>query len=83
VVCDKCGASAPAMKNCRRRDGEGKGVLCDGCYEPLRDRLWIVPGSLNVFGRCRACNRWESINDLGDVKPGYPVTGVCPACAGS
>jgi hypothetical protein len=81
VVCDKCGASAPALKTCRRRDGEGKGVLCTSCWLVLRERVWVVPGRVNVWGRCRVCARWESINDLSDTKPGYPIQGVCVDCA--
>jgi len=83
VVCDGCGATAAAMKTCRRRrDGDGIGVLCDSCWLPLRNLVWIVPGGLNVWGRCRACGEWESINTLSDKKPGEPVSGVCATCAG-
>ena len=39
-----------------------------------------LPRSLNVWGRCRGCGRWESVNLLRDLKPGEPVSGTCRAC---
>ena len=83
-ACTGCGVEATALKTvvCRA-DRERRGVLCDSCWLPLRERLWIVPGSLNVWGRCRDCGTWASVNDLRDVKPGNPVSGVCVGCAGS
>lgn len=81
MTCDGCGHAAAVLKSvvCRA-DRERQGVLCTSCWLPLRDRLWITPGPVNVFGRCRECGGWESVRDLSDIKPGEPVRGVCGAC---
>lgn len=82
MVCAGCGTVAAALKTVRCRDDASRvGVLCDPCYGPLAHRLWIVPGWLNVWGRCRSCGSWESVNALRDVRPGEPVSGVCRSCA--
>ena len=50
---------------------------------PLSDRLWIVPGPVACFGRCRGCGEWFSVRDLSDRKPGGghgTMIGTCPAC---
>ncbi len=82
--CCKCGAEAPALKTCRRREGEGYGVLCDACWLPLVDRLWIVPGTVACFGRCSGCGEWFSVRDLRDAKPGGghgAMIGTCSGCS--
>jgi hypothetical protein len=81
VTCDGCGHEAPALKSvvCRA-DRERQGVLCASCWLPIRHRLWLIPGWLNVWGRCRGCGEWESIRDLRDIKQGEPASGVCAGC---
>ncbi len=81
--CDKCGFEAPALKTCRCRDSEETGVLCDACWEPLRELVWIVPGLVPCFGTCRICGEWVSVNDLRDTTPGgrrSAPSGVCVDC---
>lgn len=81
--CDGSGIEAPALKSAVcRADRERQGVLCDSCWLAFRELVWVDPGRLNVWGRCRVCGGWESANLLRDVKPGYPVSGVCVDCAG-
>lgn len=79
--CDGCGHEATVLKTvvCRA-DRDRQGVLCGECWLPLRELVWIVPGWLNCFGRCRSCGEWESVRGLRDVKPGEPVSGTCRAC---
>jgi hypothetical protein len=60
-------------------------VLCDPCWEPLRDRLWVVPGFASVWGKCQGCGEWESVRVLRDAKPGGgkgAMVGTCVNCAG-
>jgi len=83
--CDGCASSAPALKTviCRA-DRERRGSLCVLCWEPLRDRVWIVPGPVPCFGTCSRCGEWASVNDLRDAKPGgrrSAPSGVCVGCA--
>ncbi len=81
----KCGVEAPAFKTCRRREGEGTGVLYDSCWLPLADRLWIVPGPVACFGRCRGCGEWFSVRELTDRKPGGghgAMVETCTMCVG-
>ncbi len=81
--CKGCGYSALALKTCRRRDGEGTGVLCDGCWEPLADSLWIVAGPVAAHGRCRFCGGWASVMELVEQKQGGKwdaPSGICPCC---
>ncbi|MDP8953294.1 MAG: hypothetical protein M3N18_13880 [Actinomycetota bacterium] len=83
--CCKCGAEAPALKTCRRRDGDGRGVLCDPCWLPLRDRVWVIPGPHVCFGKCSGCGEWFSLRELPDRRPGgkwSAPTGTCVDCAG-
>lgn len=84
--CDGCGIEADALKTCRcRADREGRGVLCTGCWEPLRELVWIIAGPIACFGTCRTCEEWVSINDLRDAVPGgrrSAPSGTCPRCYG-
>jgi len=85
VRCDGCGAEAPVLKTCRcRDDAERAGVLCDPCWDPLRDRVWIIPGPVACFGTCSRCGEWVSVNDLRDATPGgrrSAPSGLCRMCA--
>ncbi len=83
MVCDKCSREGVVLKTCRRRDGEGTGVLCDGCWEPLADSLWIVAGPVAAHGRCRVCGGWSSVRELVEQKQGGKwdaPSGVCFSC---
>ena len=71
------------MKTVRPRSGGASFVLCDGCYAPLSRWVWIIPGYIAVWGRCRGCGSWESVRDLRDAKPGGghgAMVGTCPDC---
>ena len=69
--CDKCGVEAVVLKTLICRDDrDRRGVLCDPCWLPLRDRLWIVPGPVACFGRCRSCSGWFSVRELADLALG-------------
>ncbi len=82
--CCKCGASAPALKSVVCRDARNRrGVLCDPCWEPLADRLWILPGLVAAWGRCRECGEWFGVGELSDRKPGGghgAMIGACVDC---
>ena len=83
--CDGCGVEALVLKSvvCRA-DREHRGVLCDPCWEPLRNRLWIVPGPVACFGRCGSCSEWFRVGELTDLKPGGghgAWVGTCGECA--
>lgn len=41
-------------------------MLCDACWLPLRERVWILLGPLVVFGKCVACRGWFSLRGLAD-----------------
>ncbi len=58
-------------------------VLCDGCYEPIWESVWVIPGWLAVWGVCVSCRSWESVRDLSSPKPGGKGDapgGLCPDC---
>lgn len=85
--CDGCDLSATMLKTvvCRS-DRERRGALCDGCWLPLADRLWIVPGPGKCFGTCVLCGHWVSVRDLRDAKLGGKRSawvGTCFSCAES
>ena len=84
--CDKCGFEAPVLKTCRRRDVEEEGVLCDPCWEPLKELVWIVPGPVTAWGTCVRCREWVSVNELRDATPGgrrSAPSGICEGCSDS
>ncbi len=77
--CAGCGVEAPALKTVLcRADRERRGVLCDSCWLPLRDRLWGIPGPVACFGRCSGCGGWFSVRELADLKPGGARKGDAP-----
>ncbi len=82
--CEKCGAAAPVLKTCRLRAGPGPAfALCDPCYAPLAEAVWIVPGPLVCFGTCRSCGSWFSVRELSEVSGGGrrdAPSGVCERC---
>ncbi len=81
--CEGCGVEALVMKTCRRRDGEGKGTLCDPCFEPLADSVWIIPGQEIAAARCDSCGHWISPNDMTRLRRGAKwdgFGGVCLEC---
>ncbi len=83
MCCDNCGAEALALKTCRFRMGEIGFVLCDACWEPLRDTVWIVPGPVACFGTCALCGEWVSARDLRDPAMGGrrdAWRGTCRGC---
>jgi hypothetical protein len=84
--CDRCGAEAPVLKSCRwRTGGERLFALCDECHAPVRGAVWIRPGPVPCFGRCRGCSHWFSVRELSDLRPGGrwdSPSGLCSGCAG-
>ncbi len=76
------------MKTCRWRDGAWNDtfILCDPCWLPLADRLWIRAGSFSVTSRCDACGTYCNPRELAMSRPGggykrdLVSTGVCGAC---
>ena len=87
MICEGCGASAPALKSVRWRNGESrrKLSLCDGCWLPISGSVWVVRGPVPCFGKCRLCGEWVSVNVLRDVAGGGrwdSPTGICPGCNG-
>ncbi len=84
--CEGCGAEAPALKTVRWRTGERRFALCDTCWEPVSGSVWIVAGPFPVFGKCRLCGEWFSVNDLSGLAGGGrwdSPTGICSGCAGA
>ncbi len=87
--CDKCGHEELALKTVKLRAyPERRGVLCDECFSPLADRLWIIPGHFNVTGRCDSCGRYVHPREIepstlrnGAAKRDI-YTGTCSACVG-
>ncbi len=82
--CAGCCVEAPALKTVLcRADRERRGVLCDSCWLPLKDRLWIVPGWVACFGTCRLCGEWVSVRELRDARLGGKRSawiGTCRMC---
>lgn len=84
--CDGCGAVVVVLKTaicCADRDR--RGTLCDPCWLPIRELVWIVPGPAACWGRCRGCGEWFSLRRLFDRKPGGghgAMIGTCVDCAG-
>lgn len=83
--CEGCGASAPVLKSVRWRHGATarKFHLCGECYSGLAPSLWIVKGRLPVWGQCRECSRWFSVNELDDLVGGGrwdSFVGTCAEC---
>ena len=84
MICEGCGTSAPALKTVRWRTGERRFCLCDDCWEPVWESVWIVVGPTPVFGKCRGCSHWFSLRDLSGRRPGGrwdSLEGLCLACA--
>lgn len=85
MVCDRCGREEPALKTVCRRDDAGRvGVLCDPCWGPVREMVWIVPGVFPVWGWCNSCQGWCSLRDLPERSGGgrYDAPqGLCSTCA--
>ena len=70
-------------------DGDRHGrrfVLCDPCYEPLRETLWICPGPFSVTARCDGCGTYCNPRELVESGPGggykrdIIASGLCPDC---
>jgi hypothetical protein len=79
VICDGCGLQAAALKSVvLRADRSHEGCLCDACWYPVRDRVWIVPGPVPAHGRCSGCGEWVSVNDLEDLRQGAAGRGDAP-----
>jgi hypothetical protein len=91
VRCDKCGRQEAALKTVRlRADAGRRGTLCDGCWEPVRHLVWIVPGPVCVTSKCARCHRFCHPRELdpatarpgGHGKRDLVSTGLCFSCSG-
>ncbi len=86
MLCSECGAESPAMKTVWWEEDDDVWPLCGECYAEVADEVWIVPGAVPVFGKCRSCGEWESLRNLSDRRGGGrwdSPTGLCRGCAGS
>jgi hypothetical protein len=83
--CSRCGFEEAAMKTVRPRSGGASPFpVCDPCYSPLAEAVWIVPGPVACFGTCSRCGSWVSVRDLRDAQPGggrwSTPSGICERC---
>lgn len=84
--CSECGTEALIMKTVyweEDRDGR-EYAMCDPCYAGLAERVWIVPGPVPCFGKCRLCTLWFGVRDLSELTGGGKwdaPSGVCEECA--
>ncbi len=84
MICEGCGASAPALKTVRWRKGERLFPLCDRCWEPLMPYLWVVVGPVPAHGTCRSCGHWRSLRELSETSGGGrrdAPSGICLGCS--
>lgn len=58
------------MKTVRPRLSGASFLLCDSCWEPLAESVFIVAGHLPAHGKCRGCSRWLSLRELTEIQPG-------------
>lgn len=83
--CDRCGRTAPVLKTCRWRKSETRFTLCDLCWEPIHEVVWVVPGPVPAHGFCPGCSGWFPVGVLSELKPSAykwdAPTGLCPSCA--
>lgn len=72
------------MKTCRWRGGPWweRFVLCDGCWLPVKDDVWIVPGRFGITAKCAGCGCYGSIAEFSNLSPGQPQRGLCGECGG-
>ncbi len=83
--CEGCGYEAPALKTVRWRGGERCFVLCDPCWLLISGAVWVVPGPVRCYGKCRSCGSWFALAELSDLTPGGKwdaPSGLCPGCTG-
>ncbi len=86
--CSHCGHEEVALKTCRWRSSEWwqTFTICDRCYAPLADRLWVRAGPFTVTSRCERCGSFCHPRDLVESRPGghgkrdLVSTGVCVSC---
>ena len=85
MTCDRCGVVAAALKTAKWRDRNGGPfALCNPCWHPIRDAVWILPGPVPCFGTCRSCGEWASVRALADRTGGGKwdaPSGLCQTCA--
>ena len=77
--CHECGFEAVVLKTVRLRKDDYKQqfAVCNGCWLPIRELVWIIPGPV-AWGKCLSCGEWPSLRDLVDVKPGAAGRGDAP-----
>ena len=83
-MCEGCGAEALVMKTVRWRTGERHFTLCDPCYGPLVNSVWIVAGHEIAFARCDGCGHWLHPKEMVDLRKGGRwdgYGGCCSSCS--
>lgn len=90
--CEVCSHEEQALKTVRWRSVPRKTarrwICCDGCWFPLRDSLWIVPGAFSITARCDSCHRYVNPSELVTSRPGggykrdIVASGLCASCVG-
>ncbi len=83
MVCEGCGVSALVMKTCRWRTGDRTFVLCDPCFGPLADSLWVVARQEIAAARCDSCGHWLPPGVMAELRRGAKwdgYGGVCFSC---
>jgi hypothetical protein len=69
------------MKTCRRRGSQSpRFVLCDRCWLPIWEEVWIVPGGLCITAKCVGCGVFGSTAEFSGLSPGEPKRGLCSGC---
>ena len=84
MFCEGCGVEALVMKTVRRRTEERRFTLCDPCWMPLGDRLWIVDGRQIAAARCDRCGHWQHPSEMADLRRGAKwdgYGGCCSSCS--
>jgi hypothetical protein len=78
---------APALKSVVRRDDHDRKhlfVVCQKCWLPIREDVWLVPGFVSVTGKCDACLSYVSVVELAVRRALVKEIhrGTCRMCAG-
>ncbi len=84
LKCVFCGYEAPALKTIHFRGGVHRHTCCNRCWKELEGVALITKGRLPVWGQCRVCGEWRSMNDLRETVGGGrwdSFIGTCVNCS--